>query len=177
MKMSLEGLNKNKGNMRGILGWTGLLMIAGIFTLISGCDKENGCKSVPVEDERAILEAFNASIGMNATRHSTGVYYEILEPGSDNKPKAASTIYVKYKGTLLNGTVFDQQTNPGRTGFVLNNLIDGWKVTIPYIGKGGSIRISVPSSLAYGCQGQPSANPPIAPNSPLYFEIELVDFF
>ena len=162
--------------MRSILRLiTVFIFISGSF-LGSGCNKDNGCKPVPVDNEKAILEAFNASIGMNATLHSTGVYYEILAPGSSNKPIAASTVYVKYKGTFLNGTVFDQQTNPGFTGFILNNLIDGWKFTIPLIGKGGSIRISVPSALAYGCQGQPGGSTPIDPNTPLYFEIELVDF-
>lgn len=145
-----------------------------VFALfVSGCEKDSGCKPVPVDNEKAVLETFNASIGMNATRHSTGLYYEILVPGSLTKPLQNSSVYVKYKGTLLTGEVFDQQTNPGFTGFILNNLIDGWKTAIPMIGKGGKIRISVPSALAYGCQGQGET---IKPNSPLYFEIELVDF-
>jgi FKBP-type peptidyl-prolyl cis-trans isomerase len=113
---------------------------------------------------------------MNATRHSTGFYYEILAPGSTNKPQQSSQVYVAYKGTFLDGKVFDQQSNPGLTGFLLNNLIDGWKLAIPLIGKGGKIRISVPSSLAYGCQGESRGAEAIPPNTPLYFEIELVDF-
>lgn len=146
-------------------------MVAGIF--FTGCSKDSSCKPVPVENEQAQLEAFNASIGMTATRHSTGFYYEILAPGSATKPLQASTVYVKYKGTLLDGTEFDSQYNPGATGFVLINLIDAWKYAIPLVGKGGKLRISVPSALGYGCQ----ATTKIPPNSPLYFEIELVDFF
>jgi FKBP-type peptidyl-prolyl cis-trans isomerase FkpA len=154
-----------------------LSVIVSGAVLFAGCTKDSGCKPVPVDNEKTTLENFNASIGMNATRHSSGVYYEILAPGSNNKPIQASTVYVKYKGTFLDGKVFDQQTNPGLTGFILNNLIDGWKTAIPLIGKGGSIRISVPSALAYGCQGQASGDTPIPPNTPLYFEIDLVDFF
>jgi FKBP-type peptidyl-prolyl cis-trans isomerase FkpA len=151
-------------------------LLGSLVLFFSSCTRDTGCKPVSVDSEKAVLEAFNASIGMNATRHSAGVYYEILAPGSTNKPLIASTIYVRYKGTLLDGKVFDQQTNPGFTGFILNNLIDGWKYTVPLIGKGGKIRISVPSALGYGCQGQPTGSTPIPPNAPLYFEIELVDF-
>ena len=149
-------------------------IFAFVFALfVSGCEKDSGCKPVPVDNEKAVLETFNTSISMNAIKHSTGLYYEILVPGSLTKPLQNSIVYVKYKGTLLTGEVFDQQTNPGFTVFTLSNLIDGWKTAIPMIGKGGSIRISVPSALAYGCQGQGTT---IKPNSPLYFEIELVDF-
>jgi FKBP-type peptidyl-prolyl cis-trans isomerase len=177
--MSLNKIKDKEINksMRKTLRLVVLSFIVSGAVLFAGCSKESGCKSVPVDDEKTTLENFNTSIGMNATRHPSGVYYEIIEPGSNNKPILASTLYVKYKGTLLNGTVFDQQTNPGLTGFILNNLIDGWKNTVPMIGKGGKIRISVPSALGYGCQGQPSGTVPIEPNTPLYFEIDLVDFF
>ncbi len=155
-----------------------LFLIGGflISVFFGGCSKDSGCKPVPVDNEKAQLEAYNTSIGMNATRHSTGFYYEILAPGSVNKPQQSSSVYVKYKGTFLDGKVFDEQANPGQTGFLLNNLIDGWKYAIPMIGKAGKIRISVPSALAYGCQGATQGDVPIAPNTPLYFEIELVDF-
>lgn len=162
--------------MRQLIRNIGMGIWLALTLTLLGCERESGCNPVSVDAEKSILENFNTSIGMNATRHSTGVYYEILAPGSLNKPILSSTIYVKYKGTFLNGTVFDQQINPGFTGFILNNLIDGWKSTIPLIGKGGKIRLSVPSALAYGCQGQASGATAIPPNTPLYFEIELVDF-
>lgn len=159
--------------MRTKLFWIVGLVIS---VFMAGCSKDSGCNPVPVDNEKAQLEAYNTSIGMNATRHSTGFYYEILAAGSANKPIQASTVYVKYKGTMLDGKVFDQQANPGQTGFLLNNLIDGWKYAIPLVGKTGKIRISVPSALAYGCQGATQGAVPIPPNTPLYFEIELVDF-
>lgn len=150
------------------------LLVGSLFT---GCSRNNGCTPVSVGSERAQLEAFNASIGMNATLDSRGFFHEILVQGSNNRPQQVSTIFVRYKGTFLDGKVFDQQTVPGATGFVLNNLIDGWKYALPMIGKGGKIRISVPSALAYGCQGESRGSVAIPPNTPLYFELELVDFF
>ncbi len=151
-----------------------LVMVA---LLVSGCSKgTSGCKPVPVDDERSVLVAFNTSRGLNAVRHSSGFYYEIEVPGSTNKPGQLSQVYVRYKGTFLDGTVFDSQTNPGLTGFQLSSLIEGWKIGIPLIGKGGKIKLIIPSALAYGCQGESRGAVPILPNTPLYFEIELVDF-
>jgi FKBP-type peptidyl-prolyl cis-trans isomerase FkpA len=82
-------------------------------------------------------------------------------------------VYEKYVGKKLDNTIFDSQTNPGATGFQLTQLIQAWQVALPMIGKGGRILITVPSSLGYGCQGSGASIPP---NTPLYFEIDLVEF-
>jgi FKBP-type peptidyl-prolyl cis-trans isomerase len=145
--------------------------------LLAGCSKNNGCRPVPIENEKAQLEAFNTEIGMNGTWDSRGFFHEVIARGSNNTPQQTSTIFVRYKGTFLDGKVFEQQTVPGNTGFVLNNMIDAWKYAIPMIGKGGKIRISLASAIGYGCQGASRGAVPIPPNSPLFFEIELVDFF
>jgi FKBP-type peptidyl-prolyl cis-trans isomerase FkpA len=155
-------------------------MALAISLLISACSKDKSCKNVPPADEATQLEAFNASHSITATKHYSGLYYQIITPGGATKPLSTSTIYVKYKGTKLDDTEFDSQTNPGATGFSLSTLIEAWKIGIPMIGKGGRILLTVPSGLGYGCVG--AANPSdslknIPPNTPLYFEIDLVDFY
>jgi FKBP-type peptidyl-prolyl cis-trans isomerase FkpA len=141
---------------------------------IAGCDKDpSTCKNVDPSQEDAQLTAFNTANSITATKHTSGMYYQILAPGGSAKPTYNSRVYVKYKGTLLDGTVFDQQTNPGNTGFVLSSLIQAWQLGIPMLGRGGSMKMTVPSSLGYGCKGSGASIPP---NTPLYFEIELVDF-
>jgi FKBP-type peptidyl-prolyl cis-trans isomerase len=70
-----------------------------------------------------------------------------------------------YTGTLLNGTQFDA----GTISYPLSQLILGWQIAVPKIGKGGRIKVVIPSSLAYGAQ----ANGGIPANSPLYFDIVL----
>jgi FKBP-type peptidyl-prolyl cis-trans isomerase len=74
-----------------------------------------------------------------------------------------------YTGKLLNNTQFDASANP--VSFLLNGVIKGWQIAIPLIRKGGRIKMVIPSSLAYGCNGSGS----IPPNSPLYFEVTLTD--
>lgn len=175
-KQLIPGQKKNltKFNMRFVM------MALAFSLLISACSKDNGCKKVPPADEAQELEAFNTAHSINATKHSTGLYYQIINPGGTAKPVYNSTIYVKYKGTKLDGTVFDSQTNPGATGFNLSSLIDGWKIGVPMIGKGGRILLTVPSALGYGCVGSTNSadsTKSIPPNTPLYFELDLVDFY
>ena len=156
---------------------TGILGIMSILA-VAGCEKStgSGCKNVSVDSEKAVMEAYIASIGMTATRHNTGMYYEIQNPGSNTRPGQLNRVFVKYRGTFFDGKVFDSQTNPGLTGFQLSTLIEGWKIGIPLIGKGGSIKLVIPSSMAYGCKGSGTGATAIPANTPLYFEIELADF-
>lgn len=151
-------------------------VISCVLLLATGCTKDNTCKPVPVDNEKDVLEAFAASSGMTVTRHNSGLYYQIINPGGTARPGQLSRVFVRYRGTLLDGKVFDSQTNPGLTGFGLSTLIEGWKIGIPLIGRGGSIRLLVPSALGYGCMGTGSGDNGIPANAPLYFEIDLVDF-
>jgi len=151
------------------------ILVAFSMLSIIGCNKSDGGCTLqdPSLEDPAMLK-FIDSIGMKATKLNRGMYYEILNPGSATSPKQSSVIYCTYKGTLLNGTVFDEQSNAGQTGFQLNGLIEGWKIAVPYIGKGGRIRMVIPSALGYGCNGGGSAIPP---NTPLFFDLTLVEFY
>ena len=124
-----------------------------------------------MQSEEGTITTYAAANGITATRHSSGLYYQIINPGSTVTPIISSKIFVTYTGKLLNGTVFDQQTNSSLTGFFLSQVIPGWQIGIPLIQKGGEIKLIVPSSLAYGC----TAQGPIPANSVLYFDIVLVD--
>lgn len=157
-----------------------VLMLAILFSLflLASCSKESACTSVPPSAEDAAMQRYNSENFINATKHPSGLYYEIVNPGTAKKPTINSRLYVKYKGNRLDGVVFDEATNPGTTGFYLSSLVQGWQIALPMIGKGGKILITVPSSLGYGCVGASNADTTknIPPNSPIFFEIELEDF-
>ena len=142
-----------------------------IFTfLFSGCIKNTACQPKTVVSEDAAMQSFATANNITATRHTTGMYYQIVNPGSGATPNINSILNVRYTGPLTDGTVFDSQTvNP--VSFQINQVILGWQVGLPLIQKGGVIRLIIPSSMGYGCQ----ANGPIPANSILYFEVELVD--
>jgi FKBP-type peptidyl-prolyl cis-trans isomerase FkpA len=147
------------------------LSVSFMLFVSGGCIKDNmPCKQKTVESEDAAMVSFAASNGITATKHSSGMYYQIINPGSGATPVSTSTLSVKYKGTLTDGNIFDQQTTTP-VSFSLSGVIAGWQLGMPLIKKGGTIKLIIPSSYGYGC----TANGPIPAYSVLYFEIELID--
>ena len=106
--------------------------------------------------------------GMQTT--ASGLQYRIIDPGNDVKPGPQDTVWVRYKGTLIDGTVFDQvaeDADPIR--LTLNRVVPGWTEGMQLIGESGKVELYLPSELGYGEQG----NQAIAPNSALIFNVEM----
>ncbi len=147
------------------------LSVCFIVFISEGCVKNDvGCQEKTVASEDAAMLSFAASNSITATKHSSGMYYQIINQGSGVSPTLSSTVKVKYTGKLINGTIFDQQIVDAKS-FPLDNLVYGWKIGLPLISKGGTIKLIIPSSFGYGCTGRG----PIPGYSILYFEIELID--
>ena len=100
----------------------------------------------------------------------SGLQYIIEEAGSDVKAGPKDTVKVNYKGTLLDGTVFDE-TKGEPVQLMLNRVIPGWTEGIQLVGEGGKIKLFIPAELAYGERGQQG----IEPNSTLLFDVEVVE--
>lgn len=101
-----------------------------------------------------------------------GLRYTVINPGAGDPPKPADTVKVNYRGTLINGTVFDSSERAGKpVEFALNKVIGGWTEGLQKIGKGGRIKLYVPPQLAYGDEGRPG----IPPGAVLIFEVDLLD--
>lgn len=110
----------------------------------------------------------------NVKKTASGLLYEIITPGDTIKPAVTDQVKVTYEGKLKNGKVFDSTFERGDTAqFALNQVISGWTEGLQLIGKGGKIKLWVPSELAYGPQG--TGNGAIGPNEALVFEVELID--
>lgn len=144
-----------------------LAIVAG--SMFSSCS-DNGCKPVKPEAEETQITTYATANGIVATKHSSGMYYQIMNPGTGPTPTSTSKVYVTYTGKRLDNTIFDQSNSP--IAFNMNQLIEAWRIALPLIKKGGQIRLIVPSAMAYGCTGN---QPVIAPNSVLYFDINLID--
>ena len=97
----------------------------------------------------------------------SGLQYTIIAEGSSEKIELTDTLLVNYKGTLLDGTVFDQNDS---TSFPLTNVIKGWQEGLTLVGEGAKIKLFVPSNLGYGPRGTGN----IKPNSALIFEVEVL---
>ena len=118
----------------------------------------------------AYLKANAAKPGVVTT--ADGLQYEILTKGTGPKPKATDTVVCNYKGTLIDGTVFDASANHGGPAtFPVSGVIKGWTEALQMMPVGSKWRLVLPASLAYGDKG---AGPQIGPNAVLIFEVELV---
>ncbi|HUR66213.1 MAG TPA: FKBP-type peptidyl-prolyl cis-trans isomerase [Chitinophagaceae bacterium] len=148
-----------------------LIPFISLFLLTgTSCVKDKSCVNKTVASEEGTMMAFATANGITATRHSTGLYYQIIAGGSGTVPNLSSTVSVTYTGKFLDGTLFEQVGSPTAL-FPVSQFIPGWQVGLQQIQKGGSIKLIVPSSMAYGCKGYAT----IPGNTILYFEITLVD--
>lgn len=136
----------------------------------SGSGSQSCTDVSPIAEEGDILKFCEAN-SINYTRDSSGIYYEIIEPGTGPNPTTASIITTTYVGKYLTGVTLDSSTAPYTS--LLANLIKGWQIGIPKIAKGGRIKMVVPSSLCYGCYGIPQSGVPS--NAILYFDVQLLD--
>ena len=103
----------------------------------------------------------------------SGVQYEVIEEGTGAIPKITDMVMVHYRGTLLDGTEFDNSYNRGEpTLFTVNQIIQGWSEVLQLMKTGSNWRVFIPPELAYG---ENSRNPSIPPNALLIFEIELME--
>ncbi len=150
------------------------ILIALTFSMaifaINGCVNDAACKDKTVQSEQGEILSYAAANGISGTAHSSGLYYQVINPGSGPTPGPNSTVTIKYIGKLLNGATFDDKTTTP-VSYVLNSMIQGFQVGMPLIQKGGSIKLIVPSSMGYGCNGFGA----VFSNSILYFEVELTD--
>lgn len=153
-----------------------ILIFAGIIGL-SGCLKNN---DVEIDTEAQIREQYQYTKDsllmsqfivdeeIDTSGVKFGVLYEIIEPGTGSYVYTPnSKVTVKYKGRLLNGTVFDQSET--EKTFILGELIGGWQIGLQLVQQGGKIRLIVPSYYGYGA----SSKGIIPANSVLDFDIEL----
>ncbi len=102
----------------------------------------------------------------------SGLQYKVIAPGSGTPPAPSDEVTVNYKGSLLDGTVFDaSERNGGPVTFPVNRVIPGWTEALQLMKPGAKYQLFIPPSLAYD---ERSPSPEIPPGSMLLFDVELV---
>jgi FKBP-type peptidyl-prolyl cis-trans isomerase len=104
----------------------------------------------------------------------SGLCYKVIHQGYQRKPNINSIIIVNYKGTLIDGSVFDSIATGTTTQIQLSTSIKGWQEGIPKMNGGGSYIFYIPSNLGYDTI---STNSQIPPHSVLRFDVNLVDSY
>lgn len=141
-----------------------LTLFLSLFIFIS-CSKDDD--NFEAQTEVDIIQYIEDN-NLNATRSNSGLYYVINNEGTGARPTSNSNVTVAYKGYLLDGTVFDQNSSGLSIG--LNQVISGWTEGIQLFKEGGEGVLLIPSSLGYGNNGSGS----IPGGAVLVFDIKLI---
>lgn len=124
-------------------------------------------------DAKAFLEANGKKEGV--TTLPSGIQYKVIKSGDGTgaNPKVTDTVTTHYKGTLLDGKVFDSSYDRGQpASFPLNGVISGWTEVLQKMKPGDKWEVYIPGEHAYGMRGTGDGS--IGPNALLTFEIELI---
>lgn len=103
---------------------------------------------------------------------ASGLQYEVLTQGTGAKPTPTDTVVCHYKGTFLDGNVFDESYKRGAPiEFAVTGVIKGWTEALLLMPIGSKYKLWVPYELGYGLNDYYS----IPGGSLLVFEVELLD--
>lgn len=103
----------------------------------------------------------------------SGLQYKVIKQGTGPKPVDGQKVTTHYKGTLIDGKVFDSSYDRGQpTSFGVNQVIPGWTEALKLMPVGSKWELYIPYNLAYGERAM-GANIPAY--STLIFEVELLE--
>jgi FKBP-type peptidyl-prolyl cis-trans isomerase FkpA len=147
------------------------------LTLLISCNKNKEVTNEATKEAVVDYVAKNdkeitdyiAKNNLKAEKSDSGLYYVINEPGTGTQPTATSNVTVAYKGSFMDGTIFDQSGTEG-ISFGLDQVVKGWTEGIPHFKAGGSGILLVPAHLGYG----DNTMGPIPGGSALIFEVKLI---
>ncbi len=129
--------------------------------------------SAPTGDSLT-LDKFIISQNIKAEKTPEGVFFSVHTEGVGKEPQKGDFVKIRYVGKLLSGKIFDQSPKNEPFAFKIGEkqAIEGWEIAIPKLHVGSKVTLYVPAKFAYGDMGIGDVIPP---NSPLMYEIELID--
>jgi FKBP-type peptidyl-prolyl cis-trans isomerase len=156
-----------------------LLISVTVFVVLLACVKSadinntnNNCTPVSPSAEQAQILAFINTDSVSFMQDTSGVYYHITAPGTGLAATYSSNIFFTFKSTLLDGTAIgSDSTSPVEVAIA--TAISGFQDMAGYFKKGTKIKLIIPSSLAYGCQGLTNGTLKIPANSVIYYDLAI----
>lgn len=92
-----------------------------------------------------------------------GLMYRVLRAAPADGPqvqKNSDTVWVYYKGTLINGKVFDRTKPEEPISLQVGGVIPGWTEALKLMKTGDTWELVIPTDLAYAADGKGDAVPP-----------------
>ena len=83
----------------------------------------------------------------------SGVQYKILTAGSGKQPTDASTVLCRYRGALIDGSVFDRSDDKNPAPLKVAGLLPGLREAVKRMAVGAKWEVVVPPQLGYGKSG------------------------
>lgn len=142
--------------------WIGVAAIAACAGGLAWAGQQ-GVASSPA----AFLAAHAKEEGVITT--PSGLQYQVIEEGTGPSPTSSDVALVGYKGSLLDGTVFDE--NP-QVPMPIDGVVPGFSEGLQKMKKGGKYRLWIPPELGYGDQQAG----PIPAGSVLVFDVTMHEF-
>ncbi len=144
------------------------MVFLGVILLAGACKKDDDNQALI---DKGLIEQYLLDNNISAQEHESGLFYIITTEGFGASPILSDSVEVSYRGSFLDGTVFDQTAAGQTVEFPLANLIKGWQIGLPLLKEGGRGTFFLPSELGYGDNPRPG----IPANAVLIFDIDLVD--
>ena len=151
-------------------------------SVVTSSETEKEDKDAPyVEGNKNIMRRENDEMQMFIRRYGwqmqrtpTGLYVQILEPGSGNQYVENDRVAVVYRTFLLSGEMVYCSDSDGVKRFVVNRSeeIDALHEAVQLLRPGAKARLVIPSHLGYGVAGDGDR---IQGLQPFMMEISMLD--
>lgn len=145
------------------------------FDAVKSFEKFNSSKAEREAELKAEAAKKLDEISKGFKETKSGLRYQIINEGSGPKPNKGKTVSVHYKGSLVDGTVFDssyKRKQPIEFPVGAGHVIEGWDEGLLLLNQGTKAQFVIPPHLAYGDR---EVGGVIPANSILIFDLELVD--
>lgn len=166
-----------------------LLTILGLWMLLfaASCDNsEQGTQNrTPTQDELIeankrkvskesdLINQFIARSGWEMKETGTGIRYDIYHREEGGKAENGDIATIVYSMHLLDGTRVSDTEKTGPMTFKVgqSDVVSGLHEAVTLLAQGDSVRLILPSYLAYGLTGDQNNVPP---NAALFYDLSLV---
>lgn len=120
------------------------------------------------------LDNYINSQSIKAERTREGVFFTVHREGVGKEPQQGDYVKIRYVGKLLNGKTFDESPQNAPFAFQIGRqqVIEGWDIALQKLRVGAKVTLYVPAKFGYGAAGIGDI---IAPNTPLMYDIELLE--
>lgn len=137
----------------------------------------NCINEAQLSKSRGNISACDSFMAVNKARPgvvttASGLQYQVLREGDGPRPLATDSVVCHYKGSFLNGEIFDESYSRNEpVTFSINGVIRGWTEVLQLMPVGSKWKVYVPYQLGYGTNDYYA----IPGGSLLIFELELLE--